>query len=420
MKDNKTFCILPFVHVHLNTDGNVRPCCTSSLDENSVMGRVDSSTVEEIFNNEKMKQFRLDLLNGKPRPEICSYCYDKENDNLDSYRTGQNHAWEYYTDAVLEKMEPDGYIDPKIRSWDIRYSNLCNLKCRSCGDLYSTTWSKEHADNGFADYVEHKAYDGEDPFENQYENVYTVYFAGGEPLIMPEHYQALKKLIERGTPKNIHLFYNSNMTKINYNKEYLPDYWKQFKDVMIGMSIDSFGDRANYIRHGAVKWKKIEENIKQLKKYSEENCNLTFDYSPTISVMNVYTITDMHRYLYDNGLMMSINDIKLVNILQYPHFYSIKLLPVYLKEEIQEKILKHVEWIKENGGNADVAKQFMNLLEYLGIKDEFVDREQHEKIFIMQTQKLDTIRNESFPDTFPEYKAWWEEITKNTIPVVNI
>ena len=62
----------------------------------------------------------------------------------------------------------------------------------------------------------------------------------------------------------------------------------------------------------------------------------------------------------------------------------------------------------------------MNLVEYLGIKDEFVDREHHQKLFIMQTQNLDAIRNESFSDTFPEYKSWWEEITKNTIPVINI
>lgn len=419
MKDNKTFCMVPFVHIHLNTDGNVRPCCVSSqYNEAATLGRVDSSTIEEIFNNEKMKQFRLDLLEGKPRPEICNDCYVKENNNLGSYREGQNHAWRHHTDTILEKMEPDGYLDPKIRSWDIRYSNLCNLKCRSCGDLYSTTWSKENADNGFADYVEHKAYDGEDPFENQYENVYNVYFAGGEPLIMPEHYQALKKLIEHGNPKNIHIYYNSNMTKINYNKEYLPDYWKEFKDVRIGMSIDSFGDRANYIRHGAVKWKKIEENIKQLKKYSEENCSISFDYVPTISIMNIYTMTDMHRYLYDNGLMLSVNDLLLHNVMRHPTHFLINLLPSYLKEEIKEKILKHIEWIKEKGGNDTIINEFMNLI-FIMEKENDV-KEEETRIFILQTQKLDTIRNESFPDTFPEYREWWEEITKNTIPVVNL
>ena len=414
MKDNGLFCVLPFVHLHINTEGGVKPCCIAPTISETV-GKVSDSTVEEIFNSDKMKQLRLDMINGVSRPDFCSSCYRNEAAGFQTYRQAMNEQFQDSIEKSLELIEEDGYLEPKLKYLDTRFSNLCNLKCRTCGDKYSTSWSKENADNGKAKYKELKAYIGEDPLENQYVNVEKVYFAGGEPLIMQEHYDTLKKIIATGRASEVSLMYNTNMTKLNYNKQYLPDLWKQFKTVHLGLSIDNVRERANYIRNGAVKWNKIEENIKTVRDYS----NVEFTLSPTVSMMSVYTMTDMHRYLYENNIIRDIDQIRF-NLLHEPGYYSVKILPENIKKEIQAKIAEHITWIEENNGSQETINEFQTLSDYLN--DTWTDFEQKAWTahFIKEINSLDKIRNESFPATFPEYREWWEEITKNTISVVNL
>ena len=195
----------------------------------------------------------------------------------------------------------------------------------------------------------------------------------------------------------------------------MPDYWKEFKEVRIGLSIDHYGDRANYIRNGSVKWNKIETNIRTLKGYP----NLKYWIQPTISLMNVYTLTDMHKYFFENNLIPDVNSI-MFNILYNPQHWSVKILPRNIKNDIQEKIRVHVEWFTENGGAPPAIEQFITLSKYL---DESFELEQENRFirdFIFRTNQLDSFRNESFPETFPEYREWWEEITKDIIAVSNI
>jgi organic radical activating enzyme len=418
-KDNKTFCVLPFVHIHVDTDGIYKPCCVSPRGLHEIkgyMGDVNKIPVEEIFNSDEMKQFRLDVLNGVSRPDICTACYQRDTSGFESYRMGQNSNLNDLIESSIEAIEPDGYLEPKLKSWDIRYSNLCNLKCRTCGDAYSTTWSKEEEDFNGGTYTELNAFEeGKDPLENQYENVENIYFAGGEPMVMPEHYATLTKLINMDRAKEIQLYYNSNMTKLNYNKHHMPDYWKEFKEVRLGLSIDHYGDKANYIRHGSVKWNKIETNIRTLREYS----NIVYWIQPTVSLLNVYTLTDIHKYFFENDLIPDISSIRL-NMLYEQQYYSVKILPKNIKNNVQEKLRVHIEWMKEKGGSPEIIEQFIVLSKYL---DEAFKPLVEKKLindFISTTNRLDSVRNESFPATFPEYRDWWEEITKDIIVLSNI
>ncbi len=221
-----------------------------------------------------------------------------------------------------------------------------------------------------------------------------------------------------GRADKVRLVYNTNMTKLNYNKNYLPDFWKQFKKVTLGLSIDSFGDRANYIRHGSVKWNKIEANIKEMSKYANKaESNIDYFFSPTVSLLNVYTLTDLHQYLFDADLIVGIDSI-LLNILHGPADLSMLNLPRNIKDDIQLKIEKHISWIQANGGTERSINQFKSLSDFLDTT--LPDVEGNIRTFIQNTRDIDRRRNENFSDTFPEYKDWWEEITKNSIPTVNI
>lgn len=411
VKDNKTFCILPFVHCQIDTDSSYKPCCVSQTQ--FPFKKITDQSIEEIHNSDEMKQFRLDLLNGVERPEVCSHCYQGQTAGFQSYRESMNGSaqLEEFIQPSIDAMQSDGTLpDPILRSWDIRYSNLCNLKCRTCGDTYSTTWAAENGTD-----KELFAFEpGTDPLEHQYKNVRYIYFAGGEPMIMPEHYATLKKLIEMDVAKDITLFYNTNMTKLNYNREYLPDYWKEFKHVSLGLSIDHYGDRANYIRHGNIKWKKIEENIRQILSYD----NLKIRLSITVSLYNIYTLPEMQKYFFDNNLLDSIESITF-NILYFSPDFSVKVLPKHLREKAQENITNHIEWLKSNNSSENQILQWNNLHDYL-YEDHGERQEQEVRNFVFRTNRFDSKRGESFRDTFPEYREWWDSINNSVIPAVNV
>jgi len=398
IKNNKTFCILPWIHTHLNTEGDVFPCCISwSPERKSRVGWLKDNSLEELFNNDFMKQLRLDMLAGVERPDVCSNCYDRENGGFRSARQGYNLDHEKDM-SIVDSTATDGYVEPKIKSWDIRFSNLCNLKCRTCGPLFSTTWAQEKTEE---DYVKLNAIEkGTDPLEQQYDHVEKLYFAGGEPLIMPEHYKTLKELISRGRAKDIQIIYNSNLTKLDYNKNDLVGLWKEFKSVVIGASIDAVGSRAEYIRNG-VPWKTIESNLKRLMEFKNECPTFDFYYSPTVGLLNIAHITDMHRYIYENNLIPNINSINF-NLLLYPLHYDMRILPTEIKNDITEKFQLHKKWLISIDAPKETVDKFSNLRQYLNQTVENSNSLLEE--FITVTKRLDSLRDEDFNMSLPEYK----------------
>lgn len=417
-KDNKAFCILPFVHTHLNTEGDVFPCCISwDPTRSTQIGFLKDNTLEEIFNSDVMKQLRIDFVNGVRRPDFCTACYQREDNGFVSGRHGSNLDYLDVEDEIVAKMEEDGYLEPIIKSWDIRFSNLCNLKCRSCGSVYSTTWAQE--DEKFDGYSEYKSLksipDGAaDPLENQYDNVDKIYFAGGEPLIMPEHFHSLQKIIDTGRAGKVKLLYNTNMTKLNYNKHNLIELWKHFKIVVIGASIDAMGERAEYIRNG-VKWSVIENNFKELSEAVKVYKNINIHISPTVSIMNVHSLPDLHKYFVEKGYVENTTAIVL-NMLLHPAHYEIRNLPENLKTEVKQKIKDHCVWLREQDTRLDVIESFESILTYIEnpSSNEDVAR------FVSETNRIDKRRNQSFGKTFPEYADWWDSINGTFITVENI
>jgi len=417
-KDSDSFCILPFVHTHLNTEGDVFPCCIGwNADRTTQLGFLKDNTLEELFNSDKMKQLRLDLANGVRRPDFCSACYSREDNGFVSARNGNNLDYLDVEDEIVASMAEDGYLEPIIKSWDIRFSNLCNLKCRSCGSVYSTTWAQEELKfTGHSDYTELKSIPegAPDPLENQYKNVDKIYFAGGEPLIMPEHFRTLQKIIDSGRAHKVKLLYNTNMTKLNYNRHDLVEYWKQFRNVVLGASIDAMGERAEFIRNG-VKWSVIEKNLKTLADTIQEYRHINIHIAPTVSIMNVHSLTDMHRYFVENKYVPDVNAVVL-NMLLGPSYYEIRNLSDKLKDEIKEKVTLHCDWLKEQNAREDIIESFYSIISYI---DNNASSDDIAK-FVHETNKIDERRNQCFSNTFPEYADWWKKINNSLIEVTNL
>jgi hypothetical protein len=383
-KTNETFCILPWVHFHALPNKKVLPCCMA--ESTAPVSDTDKSSVIEIMNSEDYKKLRLNMLNGK-KTDICKRCYDVEKLGVWSLRNSQNTVrGEKFLDLV-SKTNADGSIDEFVLDYmDIRWSNICNFKCRSCGPEFSSLHAQEYADKKWTKHhlassfkmknivvtcnESNSLYDKIVPYLN---DVQEVYFAGGESLITPEHYQLLDYW-EKNNKTDILLTYTTNFSVFNYKDKHVFDYWKKFKNIKIFASIDGDKKVGEYLRKGTV-WKDIEENVILIKK---EVPHVEFFLTPTISIWNVDNFPDFYQRWLDKGFVSYESELRL-NILTHPWWANIQHLPPKFKETVAKKWLKLMANSKFPLSTKDVFSTVLYAL-------------QSEKSFQNKTYNLDAIR----------------------------
>lgn len=393
---SKTFCILPWIHFYANPDGNVLPCCIG--DHNTPLGNVQENTIDEIWNNERYKSMRLKMLSGK-RCEECKSCYQAEDAGVNSFRQSVNRDYSKYLDFAIETNE-DGSLDSmKLKYLDIRWSNICNFKCRSCSSTYSSSWATEDVKNGqnkkiyiFAGGNNNDTlYEQLKPYLSEIEE---IYFAGGEPLLMDKHYEILQHLIDSNNTK-IKIRYNSNISSLTYKNISVIDLWKNFSNVHLNISLDSWEQRAEYIREGT-NWKIIKDNILKIK---NECPHIHIGIASVISIFNVYTIPEFIDYMIDNKL---IDNKTYANFycLMNPNFYSFDILTDEFKLEIINKLLT-------KSYDKNINLQIENIIKHLK-SSKYNDNLR--KQFKIHTDYYDSIRNKNLVDTFPELNKFYENI----------
>jgi len=307
----------------------------------------------------------------------------------------------------VDNTESNGHLEELTLSyWDIRFSNLCNFRCRSCGHIFSSNWYDDQLkliemNGGNAEkfkkrsarieYAGRTQLDVWEQLEPHLDYVEHIYFAGGEPLIMEEHYRILDALLKKGK-NNVRLTYNTNFSELRYRKQNVLELWNEFTDVCVGASLDAMGPLAELVRKGTV-WAKTERNREEMLRICP---HVDFYISPTLSVMNALQLPSFHRDWVAKGFLKP-QDLH-VNILQDPPFFRIDILPFQYKLDIQELYLEHIKWLtpldrlKRATTGFESAINFMMADDKSHLIPQFWDR----------TNKMDTIRGEKLLDVVPQ------------------
>ena len=258
LTQSKTFCMMPWVHMHAFPDGRAYPCCLS--DYWHPVGDLRKNTMAEIWNQDSYKTMRVNMLKDQTCKE-CVKCYEQEENGFFSLRNDANKTYGHNINEIDKTLTDGTHPEFKIRYWDVRFSNLCNFSCRTCGPIFSSNWYNDHVKlyNRKPDVlgrdmlrVEYTAGDEDAMLEQMLPHIpylEQVYFAGGEPLIMKEHYFMLEKLIEHNKT-DIRILYNTNFSELRFKDKHVFDYWKHFKNVSVGASLDASGTRAELMRKG--------------------------------------------------------------------------------------------------------------------------------------------------------------------------
>ena len=413
-----TFCMHPFTGLATREDGAVKVCCRSHP-----IGFIQNNTLEEIWNNDAMQRIRKQVLTGQ-RPPECTPCFNLEDQGVESLR--QRHITGVIPEAriklypnAVKSMNKDYTMPFEIPTMEIKMNNLCNLKCRMCNPMDSTSW------NDWQEVEEH--YEKEDNFlvkkiidlnlqnkpfldsfvdtDNWWESFKKllpyfrrVEFAGGEPLMDPTHYKILDMLAPYGN--NIEIKYATNLTMLGKSNRTVWQYWPKFKSVAVNVSIDGIGDSYEYVR-GNASWAELINNIKQIQ--TIPNINRIVG-AVAVQVSNVMILDKMIEYFLDD-----IGIVFYTNMVQYPNVLSIQTLPTKLKDLATARLrrakqqLPNYKFVKENPILKGITEQQIDgVINYMWAVD------QHSKWSetVEFNHALDKTRGQCFEQVTPEFAPY--------------
>lgn len=302
------FCKAPWNSIHVRMDGSVFPCCIS----NYCIGTLQESTWEEIQNGDRMKELKEGFITFDSK--ILSYCKKCSLCTEGSSRLRYNNI-------------PEGKLDI-----DIRVSNKCNLTCRMCSPWASSAWERETGQDGktmnstlrkqLIQTVKDKA-----PF------VKNLTLVGGEPTLIREYYDILEYYVQQGYAQNVELIFNTNLQQ--FPKKFY-DLCSNFKVVHMCMSIDALGEVGEVIRTGS-SWKTVNKNVLKALDYRKRYPNFELCITPTVSVLNILYLDDLHQYGKERNI-----DVSGDNILFDPKELCIGYFSSRVKEKIKTSLLKSV------------------------------------------------------------------------------
>ena len=300
MNKPENLCLAPWTHTYLSPQTERRLCCASRepaqnfkqyIDTKEGTNEYNPQTLEEYWNGENIRRIRMQMLNDEVPPE-CVVC-DKKLLNNDVYRDYFTHLFAHKWEDVIVNTDYDGYTSMKPVSWDYRFSNLCNFKCRMCGPMLSSSWETEARKQGKIEpWMEPSVKKSIENFQStvveeefsqavEEHRIEEIYWVGGEPLMYEQHWKYMQRIIELGDGQGLYARYNTNLSRVSYKGiDLYDDILSKIRDWQICASIDGTGAVGEYIRTG-LKYNEWLEYFKRGIKYSRNRRMMRIDFTLT-------------------------------------------------------------------------------------------------------------------------------------------
>ncbi len=428
MQKPDNMCLAPWVHTYLSPQTERRMCCASRepaqnfeqyIDTSAGTGRYIPLTLEQHWNSEHMKSVRRRMMAGETLPE-CEVCNDKLL-NTNVYRTYFDHLFGHKIAEVYNNTLPDGTTTMVPVSWDYRFSNLCNFRCRTCGDMLSSSWETEEKTHNMVnwhdpknnwmrvDYREQIRQFQDTQIEAEFSAaverhaVEEVYWVGGEPLMYEQHWRYMQRIVELGDGGNLYARYNTNLSRVDYRGVNLyRDILAHIRDWQICASLDGTGAVGEYVRTG-LSWPAFLVNFEQGLKYATNRRQMRLDF--TLTLPGMFEVDNMTALAEKLGVEM------LAKVI-FSFSPDIVMSPLALPRHILDP------WIDELAGRSQGAMR--DVLLQLKTRPTFAEQwpDQYQaglrkgKARVLQ---LEQIRTQSVTMTDilgarPEVLEWWMKI----------
>lgn len=423
----------PWTHTYLSPQHERRLCCASREPAQNFTQYIDTAegsnqynplTLDEWWNSDHVKQVRKNMLQGIAPPE-CEVCNNKLL-NTDVYRSYFNRLFGHKYEDVIENTSANGSTTLKPVSFDYRFSNLCNFKCRMCGDMLSSSWEseekkfdmwdprekpwmvnevKQQIDKFTDTQIRKEFYDAIN--EGRLEEVYWV---GGEPLMWEEHWQAMKMIKEKDLGRYVYARYNTNLSRISYRGTSLVDLLSSLRDWQVCASLDGTGRIGEYVRSG-LSWPVWLENFKQLKSIAGHPRQLMIDYTVTLpGLFEAKKMFDLSQQF----------NVRLLTKVTFTFSPDIAMSPLFLPRDILDNIINDIlDYAKPKATEFQqpFIDVFENMLNRPTIEQQWPDSYQQGQVDgKRRILKLEEIREDRFTmeqilkENNNDAYEWWKKI----------
>jgi len=439
LKKNKTYC--PYLFRGAVTSMprlEIVPCCRydlgparQELGGEQMYPLTFDEGYDKMWKNIRKKSIKGDKIKG------CWRCYSEEDSGLTSMRTAALQD-DKEAERELQYYSPNDidYTKPNLEFLEIQTGRFCNLKCRSCGPSLSTTWDEDLDKNvevvkNFYGNNTPAYYEGIKLMPTANKELANISYdvaktlknikaTGGEPFLNDQFQVFLSNLIKWDLAKNIKIevFTNCSFFPKPAFRKLLP----KFKKVIISLSLDAVGDKAEFLRKGSI-WSKVEDSASKWAKYCEENKQISLAISHTVTIYNVLYIKEFldwmlaffpkdllcNKFSFDPNIATTP---KYLAVSNHGEKVRMKILKV-LTSEFGPLIVKHE---KNKSFMEYIRRSYYRCFKVLGSNienDKFVSWKDLRKNasknkinlsgeFYEKAKLFDDVRNENWRSTFPE------------------
>ena len=418
---NKTFCMAPWTHTYLSPQTERRMCCASREPAQSFKQYIDTGnnakeykplTLEEHWNSEHMRSVRRRMLAGEELSE-CQVCTHKLL-NTDVYKSYWNRLFADRINEAFENTDNTGATTMKTISFDYRFNNLCNFKCRMCGDMLSSSWEAESKKNNtwntkdqpwmasplreqikkFQDTQVVKEF--MDAVETK--QIKEIYWCGGEPLMWDIHWDSMKRIIDLGFAHEVYVRYNTNLSRTSFKNIELFDLLPQFQDWQICASIDGTGEVGEYIRDG-LNYQEWLDNFKKGLAVAKTTREMRLDYTITMpGLLELKNMFDLSQQL----------DVEILTKVMFTFSNDEILSPLSLPKELLHTIIDEaLNYIEPRATRKQ--KSLIDTLKNLKTRAVFVPTQKGKQ----RQERIDLLRNKDIKKILQRDErilAWWNGI----------
>ena len=430
MNKPERLCLAPWVHTYLSPQTERRMCCASREPAQNFAQYIDTAagtglyrplTLEQHWNSDHMRSVRVRMMNGETLPE-CSVC-NEQLLNTDVYRSYFNRMFGHLYELAMASTDSTGLTAMQPVSWDYRFSNLCNFKCRMCGDMLSSSWESEQRQHRMINWADTKngwmqpavraeiskfqdtQIEAEFAQAVKEHRVEEVYWVGGEPLMYEQHWRYMKQIVDQGDGDRVYARYNTNLSRVNFKGiDLYSDILAHLRDYQVCASLDGTGRIGEYIRTG-LDYAVWRDNFAQGVRMSRNPRQWRIDF--TLTLPGLFEVENIQALAQEFSV-----DILAKVVFSFGP--DIVLSPLALPRQLLDRHIDSLVALLPAGALKDVLVQLKNRQTFAEeYPDTYVQQLSKGKQRILQ---LETIRGDTYTlqDILaqdPDILAWYNAIT---------
>jgi organic radical activating enzyme len=393
------------------------------------------------LHNTPYKKEQRRIMLRQERPSECSYCWAMEDNNKLSdrhYRSGE--PWAAKDFDVVVNSTGDEDVTPSYV--EVNFNHACNLKCSYCSPQFSSSWAEEveklggfptgRVHNDPSHFVgrnrpipvrEHNPY--VDAFWSWWPTLYPELehfrMTGGEPLLDKNTYRVFDYVLANPSSK-LHLNVTSNFSVDERSWQKYLGYVKQLcegekiEHFMQYVSLDSFMEQAEYIRHGLdfdLLWDRVNQFLTEIPGRNSITFIVTMNNLSVTGLGKLFSAILGLRKIYSNTYQRVWFD---TPVLRQPTWQSLQLLPESYADQLETVwafMLKNIETEStrfQGFKDYEIARLDRDIAwmrDGQQMPKDYLDRNKAD--FYRFFAEHDRRRGTNFLKTFPEMATWWRE-----------